>query len=741
MAQRRECWCGSTNTSPFCGGYSRCDQCRTLVSDADSPDLQVRREESGLYGKEYWFSHQEQSLGYPNIVTRARADLPERCVHWLKWLLRYLLPPAKVMELGCAHGGFVCLMRAAGFDASGLEISPWVCEYARETFGAPMLCGPLEQEALPAGSLNAIVMMDVLEHLPAPRGTLRRCAKLLKKDGLLVIQTPCYDGNTSFEEMQGSGSRFPEVLKATEHLFLFTAESVRRLLGEVGLAHVAFEPAMFPHYDMFLFAGKRPLRLHVQEEVDRALEAGPQARVVRALLDLDEKRIVSEGKLAHCQRDQQLLNRIRSNPSHVVVDLTPMLPGGENGGAKWMTLELLRHLVRLCPDTRLSLLTAEASHEELEVLEEGNVRRFCLPRRGVGPGQAPSARRSIKAAMKRAVKAALPSGPRSWLLARAAALRARRAGHLARPWWRDVVGPEPPDVLFCPFTAPMAVDPDVPVVSVVYDLQYLAYPEFFAREDRETRDRNFRFVCETADRIVCISDFVRNDVLRASGRAPETVSRVHIGVTDRVPRVSAREMREVTRALDLVPGRYLLYPANFWPHKNHEMLLDAFAQYRRRAAGTDLKLVCTGADSPRKAELKHRASRRDLDGAVVFSAFLPQRAYAALLRSAKALAYPSLFEGYGMPVVEAMLAGVPVLCSDAASLPEVAGDAALYFDPRSAESIASAMERLEREDRLGIELVARGRRRMEDIGSSQVMARQYLEVFEEVAARRRRAGA
>jgi hypothetical protein len=77
-----------------------------------------------FYGKNYWFTHQEGDLGLPNIITRARIDLPERCLYWLRTLLKYKLPPAKVLELGSAHGGFVALLQWAGFEAMGSEVSP-----------------------------------------------------------------------------------------------------------------------------------------------------------------------------------------------------------------------------------------------------------------------------------------------------------------------------------------------------------------------------------------------------------------------------------------------------------------------------------------------------------------------------------------------------------------------------------------------------------------------------------------
>ena len=120
------CWCGNTTLEPFSTAYLHCSLCQTLVSQAwqEQDVTHVVDDAHDFYGKNYWFTHQEGDLGLPNIITRARIDLPERCLYWLRTLLKYKLPPAKVLELGSAHGGFVALLQWAGFEAMGSEVSP-----------------------------------------------------------------------------------------------------------------------------------------------------------------------------------------------------------------------------------------------------------------------------------------------------------------------------------------------------------------------------------------------------------------------------------------------------------------------------------------------------------------------------------------------------------------------------------------------------------------------------------------
>jgi SAM-dependent methyltransferase len=246
----------------------------------------VSDEAGDLYGREYWFSHQEEHLGQPSILGRARSDLPERCLYWLRTVLKYKQPPARVLELGSAHGGFVAMLRWAGFDATGLEISGWVVDFARQTFEVPVLLGPLEDHDLAPASLDAIVLMDVLEHLYDPEKTMGRCLGLLKPDGILLIQTPCYPEGSAREEMVAARSRFLEMLQPSEHLYLFSRTAISGLFGRLGAGAVAFEPALFAEYDMFLVVSRDRLIPLPAAEVDWPIGAPPTARMVRALLDL-----------------------------------------------------------------------------------------------------------------------------------------------------------------------------------------------------------------------------------------------------------------------------------------------------------------------------------------------------------------------------------------------------------------------------------------------------------------------
>jgi len=285
-----QCWCGNNDLQPFAPNYGACQACGTLVSRQGlAPEqLQVNDDEHDFYGKRYWLDHQADDLNFPDIHARARRDLPERNLHWLRALLKYRLPPAGVLELGCAHGSFVALLRQSGFEASGVEMSPWVVSFARETFGIPVQVGPIETLDLPAGSLDVIALMDVLEHLPDPQATMSRCLELLKPEGLLLVQTPEFREGMRHEVLSESRSPFLEQLKADEHLYLFSERSVRELFHRLGVEFLCFEPAIFAHYDMFFVASRSPLVENTPASIEAALLATPGGRLVLAMLDMDE---------------------------------------------------------------------------------------------------------------------------------------------------------------------------------------------------------------------------------------------------------------------------------------------------------------------------------------------------------------------------------------------------------------------------------------------------------------------
>jgi 2-polyprenyl-3-methyl-5-hydroxy-6-metoxy-1,4-benzoquinol methylase len=284
------CWCGNRDLHSYSPDYRACQVCGTLVSRIGlaGGETAVNNDDLDFYGKSYWLGHQTQELGLPDIACRARTDLAGRCMYWLRTVLRHKLPPARVLEVGCAHGGFVTLLRWQGYDAVGLELSPWVVDFAQRTFDVPVLLGPVERQDLPERSFDVVVLNDVLEHLADPVATLEACVRLLKDDGALIIQTPCFPEGASYADLLTQKNRFLEMMDgpaAREHLYLFSPRAARRLLGGLGLAAVEFLPALF-EYDMYFVAGRQAVALKDPDALAEALLGTSHGRLCLAWLEL-----------------------------------------------------------------------------------------------------------------------------------------------------------------------------------------------------------------------------------------------------------------------------------------------------------------------------------------------------------------------------------------------------------------------------------------------------------------------
>ncbi|MGI9145255.1 MAG: glycosyltransferase family 4 protein [Chloroflexota bacterium] len=415
----------------------------------------------------------------------------------------------------------------------------------------------------------------------------------------------------------------------------------------------------------------------------------------------------------------------------ILVDLTPLLPGGGNGGAKPLTRALIAELSALAPQVEFTLLTSAVGYDDVADLERPNVRRENVDVDLAVPHASGIAVAGARVAARGVVNALLPPHARMQMK--------DAVWTLFKRWQRtSVTRTARADLVFCPFTAPFFFDPRVPLVSVVHDLQYLEYPEFFEALQQTHRHEYFLDACRLADRLICVSDFVRQTVLVNSHLPPERVQTIHSGMVHTfAPDQHASETAGTTlERLGICWRRFLLYPANPWPHKNHKLLIEAFARFRRAAPDSDLALVCTGAPGVAADELTSLAAQCCPPASFAFAGYLPEPEFVAMLQSCRGLIFPSLYEGFGLPVLEAMACGKPVLCSNVTSLPEVAGDAAVLFDPHDVDAIAHAIGRLELEPDLDTQLVQRGHARAQHFGDARRMAGHYLAAFEEVVARR-----
>ncbi len=292
----------------------------------------------------------------------------------------------------------------------------------------------------------------------------------------------------------------------------------------------------------------------------------------------------------------------------------------------------------------------------------------------------------------------------------------------------------PPDVLFVPAHVIPLLHPRASVVTV-HDLGYLYYPESHRAWDRRYLDWSTRWSARQAAAVLVDSAATGRDLARAYGIPPARIHVVHLGWDEHLHRVDDPVLVAETRARYRLGERYLLYVGTLQPRKNLERVVEAFARLAAQPALSDIQLVLAGKKGWLYDALFAQVSRLGLDHRVLFPGYVPDEHLPALLSGATAFVYPSLYEGFGIPVLEAGACGVPVITSNTSSLPEVAGDAAILVDPHNVDEIAEAMYRIITDDALRAELARRGRENVKRF-SWEKCARETLAVLEQVARRR-----
>ena len=222
------------------------------------------------------------------------------------------------------------------------------------------------------------------------------------------------------------------------------------------------------------------------------------------------------------------------------------------------------------------------------------------------------------------------------------------------------------DAVHFPLTVMIPRVADPPTVTTVLDLQHEFLPQFFSRAERTYRRAVYGWSVRRSDLVITISEHAAQAVRDRFDLREDRVRPIHLGLDHSVFNPGTEER-----------GRFLVYPARAWPHKNHARLFEAFADVRHRHP--DLELVLTAYDGPTPTGVRSlgHVTRDEL---------------VDLYRTAAGLVFPSLYEGFGQPTLEAMACGCPVASSNAGSLPEVCGDAARLLDPTATDDIVAAIE-------------------------------------------------
>jgi glycosyltransferase involved in cell wall biosynthesis len=273
--------------------------------------------------------------------------------------------------------------------------------------------------------------------------------------------------------------------------------------------------------------------------------------------------------------------------------------------------------------------------------------------------------------------------------------------HLRLSW---EMARRPPDLLFVPAHVLPIVHPRRSVVTV-HDLGYLYYPEAHRPLDRIYLDLSTRHNARAATHLIADSSATQNDLIERYGIEPDKITVVYPGYDEVTFQPVRDEMAiEVVKARYGITGNYILFLGTLQPRKNLTRLIEA---YWKLKAGS-WKLVIAGKTGWLYEDIFRRVEEMGLEESVLFPGYVATGDLPALLSGARLFVFPSLYEGFGLPVLEAMACGTPVVCSNVSSLPEVAGDAAVPVDPLDVKELAAAMERVLGDEELRAGLIKRG---------------------------------
>ncbi len=269
-------------------------------------------------------------------------------------------------------------------------------------------------------------------------------------------------------------------------------------------------------------------------------------------------------------------------------------------------------------------------------------------------------------------------------------------------------------------------------VATVHDVVFRAHPEWVEDPLRAYLDRWTEISLEIADRIVTVSEWSKAEIVRCYGVAPERITVIHNGVSARFGPRTVEEQAACRQRHEL-PDAFALYLGAIEPKKNLDLVLDAYRILGDRGSVYVPPLVLAGARGGQAYDLERAIRDRGLASCVRALGYVPDADVPALLASARLFVYPSRYEGFGLPILEAFASGTPVVAARASATPELTGPAAILVDPDGAEALADAIDVLHGDERTRERLRAAGRERAAHF-TWVACARAHLALYERVLA-------
>jgi glycosyltransferase involved in cell wall biosynthesis len=289
-----------------------------------------------------------------------------------------------------------------------------------------------------------------------------------------------------------------------------------------------------------------------------------------------------------------------------------------------------------------------------------------------------------------------------------------------------------PDVFFSPSHYAPRFSP-VPTVISVMDVSYNYFPELFRRQDLYQLEHWTKYSVQNAKKVLTISEASKNDIIKLYHVDSKKVVVTYPGIKKESRSMNNKSREELQKKYG-VEGKYILFVGTLQPRKNIVKLIEAFAKLVQNSDSGSLSLVIVGKKGWLYEEILDTPKKFGVEDLVTFLDFVPDEDLPSLYKHAEFFILPSLYEGFGLPVLEAMSYGCPVITSNVSSLPEAAGDAALYVDPTDIVDIEKKMQKLLSDKSLRAKLIEKGHEQVKKF-SWEKTAKQTLDVLQEVAVK------
>lgn len=250
------------------------------------------------------------------------------------------------------------------------------------------------------------------------------------------------------------------------------------------------------------------------------------------------------------------------------------------------------------------------------------------------------------------------------------------------------------DLFFMPDLRPCALSRNVTKITTIHDLSFVHFKKFFSRKTRLWYKlmKPLREI-RTSDRLISVSSFTKQDLMRTYKIPGDKISVIHEGIEESFcENIDEKAYQHIRRRYNL-PEKYYLFLSTLEPRKNIHNLVKGFMIYKLLNRKDNVKLVFAGAKNPK---IFSKVVMKELHPDIMFTGFIDEDDKASVIKHAKVFLYPSFFEGFGLPLLEAMKCGTPIITSNTSAMPEIAGDAAILINPNFPDAIATALEKIKK---------------------------------------------